>query len=200
MGGAFGQAVVLIINTLGAIYLLAVLLRFLLQAARADFYNPLTQAIVKLTSPLVNPLRRVIPGYRGIDFATLLLALLLNALASAAMITASGFSLVDIGTLVSWAFTGIVSFILNIYFWALVISVVASFIAPFSAHPALLLIHQLLDPLYKPLRRIIPGLGGLDFSPLFLFLGIRVLELMVINPLAARLGMSELVRSLVIGI
>ena len=81
MGGAFGQAVVLIINTLGAIYLLAVLLRFLLQAARADFYNPLTQAIVKLTSPLVNPLRRVIPGYRGIDFATLLLALLLNALA-----------------------------------------------------------------------------------------------------------------------
>ena len=200
MGGAFGQAVVLIITTLGAIYLLAVLLRVLLQAARAEFYNPLTQAIVKQTSPLVNPLRRVIPGYRGIDFATLLLALLLNALASAAMITASGFSLVDIGTLVSWAFTGIVSFILNIYFWALVISVVASFIAPFSAHPALLLIHQLLDPLYKPLRRIIPGLGGLDFSPLFLFLGIRVLELMVINPLAARLGMSELVRSLVIGI
>lgn len=200
MGGAFGQAVVLIINTLGAIYLLAVLLRFLLQAARADFYNPLTQAIVKITSPLVNPLRRVIPGYRGIDFATLILALLLNTLASAAMITASGFALVDIGTLVSWAFTGIVAFLLNIYFWALVISVVASFIAPFSAHPALLLIHQLLDPLYKPLRRIIPGLGGLDFSPLFLFLGIRVLELMVINPLAARLGMSELVRSLVIGI
>ena len=200
MGGAFGQAVVLIINTLGAIYLLAVLLRFLLQAARADFYNPLTQAIVKITSPLVNPLRRVIPGYRGIDFATLVLALLLNTLASAAMITASGFALVDIGTLVSWAFTGIVAFLLNIYFWALVISVVASFIAPFSAHPALLLIHQLLAPLHKPLRRIVPGLGGLDFSPLFLFLGIRVLELMVINPLAARLGMSELVRSLVIGI
>lgn len=200
MGGALGQALVLVINTAGSIFLLALLLRFLLQAARADFYNPVTQAIVRLTSPLVNPLRRVIPGYRGFDFSTLLLALVFNAVATALMILASGFALVDIGTIVSWAFTGLIAFILNIYFWSLVVSVVASFIAPFSAHPALLLIHQLLEPLYKPVRRILPPMGGLDFSPIFLFLGIQILEILVVTPLARSLRINDLVARLVIGI
>jgi YggT family protein len=200
MGGALGQALVLVINTAGSIYLLALLLRFLLQAARADFYNPVTQAIVKLTSPLLNPLRRVIPGYRGFDFASLVLALIVSSIATALMILASGFSLINFGTIISWCFVGLLAFILNIYFWSLVVSVVASFIAPFSTHPALLLIHQLLDPLYSRVRRIIPAMGGLDFSPLFMFLGIQILEILVITPLANNLRMNDLVTRLVIGI
>lgn len=200
MGGSFGQALVLLINSIGGLYILAVLLRFLLQAARADFYNPVTQAIVKITAPLVNPLRRIIPGYRGFDFASLVLALLLNCIATALMITASGFALVPIGTIISWSFVGLVAFILNIYFWSLLISVIASFIAPFSGHPILLLIHQLLDPLYKRVRGIIPAMGGLDFSPLFLFLGIQILEILVVNTLAQNLRMTAQVTRVVIGI
>lgn len=200
MGGALGQALVLVINTAGSIFLLALLLRFLLQAARADFYNPVTQAIVKLTSPLLNPLRRVIPGYRGFDFASLVLALIISSIATALMILASGFSLINIGTIISWCFVGLLAFILNIYFWSLVVSVVASFIAPFSTHPALLLVHQLLEPLYSRVRRILPSMGGLDFSPLFMFLGIQILEILVITPLASNLRMNDLVARLVIGI
>jgi|Laugrespbdmm15sn_2_1035079.scaffolds.fasta_scaffold35150_2 YggT family protein len=200
MGGAFGQALVLVINSLGGILILAVLLRFLLQAARADFYNPLTQAIVKITAPLVTPLRRIIPGFRGLDFATLILALLLNVLATALMILASGYAMMDIGTIVSWAFVGLIALILNIYFWALLISVIASFVAPYSGHPVLLLIHQLLEPFYKRVRSIIPPMGGLDFSALFLFLGIQILEILVVNPLAQNLSMSEQVTRIVIGI
>jgi YggT family protein len=200
MGGALGQALVLIISSLGSLYLLAVLLRFLLQAARADFYNPVTQAIVKFTSPLIVPLRRLIPGYRGLDFATLVLALILNSLFTGLALLAAGFTNVAIGTIISWSFVGIVAFILNIYFWSLLVSVIASFIAPFSGHPVLLLIHQLLEPLYNRVRRILPPMGGLDFSPILMFLGIQVLEILVVTTLRQQLGMGEVVAKLVIGV
>ncbi|MGA0805438.1 MAG: YggT family protein [Pseudohongiellaceae bacterium] len=200
MGGALGQALVLIISSLGSLYLLAVLLRFLLQAARADFYNPVTQAIVKLTSPLVVPLRRIIPGYRGLDFATLVLALILNSLFTGLALLVSGYTSVAIGTIISWSFVGLIAFILNIYFWSLLVSVIASFIAPFSGHPVLLLIHQLLEPLYNRVRRILPPMGGLDFSPILMFLGIQVLEILIVTTLRQQLGMGDVVAKLVIGV
>jgi YggT family protein len=200
MGGAFGEALVLIISSLGSLYLLAVLLRFLLQAARADFYNPVTQTIVKITSPLVVPLRRVIPGYHGFDFSTLMLALLLNSLFTGLALLVSGYTNVAIGTIVAWSFVGLIAFILNIYFWALLVSVIASFIAPFNGHPVLLLIHQLLEPLYNRVRRLLPPMGGLDFSPILMFLGIQVLEILLVTTLRQQLGMGDVVAKLVIGV
>lgn len=200
MGGALGQALVLIITSIGSLYILAVLLRFLLQAARADFYNPVTQAIVKITSPLVVPLRRVIPGFHGFDFATLVLALILNSLCTGLALLVSGYTNVAIGTIIAWSFVGIIAFILNIYFWSLLVSVIASFITPFSGHPVLLLIHQLLEPLYNRVRRILPPMGGLDFSPILMFLGIQVLEILLITTLRQQLGMGDVVAKLVIGV
>ena len=190
MGGAIGQVVVLIVKSLGALFILAVLLRFLLQAVRADFYNPVSQAIVKITSRPLAPFRKLIPGLRGLDFASLVLALVLNTLFTAVMIFAAGFNLPGIGIIVSWAFVGLIAFILNIYYYGLVISVVASFIAPFSGNPILLMIYQILDPIYSRVRRIIPPMGGLDLSPLFIFLGISVLEILLVNPLAQKLSLD----------
>ena len=86
---------------------------------------------------------------------------------------------------------------LNIYFYAMVVQVVASFIAPFSGHPALLLIFQLLQPFYRLAHRIIPPMGGLDFSPLLLMLAIKVVEILVLNPLAVGLRVAP---SVVIGL
>jgi YggT family protein len=197
MSGTLGQVVSLLISSLGSLYILIVLLRFLLQAARADFYNPVSQAIVKLSAPLVTPFRRIIPGWRGFDFATLVLALVLNCLATALLILAAGYALPNIGLIVSWSAVGLVAFVLNIYFYAVLISVIVSFIAPFSAHPVVLVVHQLLEPLYRFIHRVIPPLGGLDFSPLFIFLGIQVVEILVTGPLSARLG---LIPQLVLGI
>jgi YggT family protein len=186
MGSSFGEAALLIISKLGGIYLAAVMLRFLLQAARADFYNPVCQVIVKITSPLVNPLRRVIPGWRRLDIATLILALVLNTLATYGMVLLTGQQL-PVGKAVSWAFVGLLAFTLDLYFYAMVVLVVASFIAPFSGHPVLLLIFQLLQPFYKLAQRIIPPMGGLDFTPLLLMLAIQVIEILVLNPLASGL-------------
>jgi YggT family protein len=189
MGAALAQTLTLIIKSLGGLFLLAVLLRFLLQAVRADFYNPVSQAIVKITAPVLLPFRRVIPGYRGIDFASLVLALVLNSIFTALLILIAGFT-PDIGITVAWAFIGIVGFFLKIYFWSLIISIIASFVAPFSGNPVLLVVYQILEPLYSRIRRIIPPMGGLDLSPIFIFLAINVVEIMVIGTLGRGLRLQ----------
>jgi YggT family protein len=197
MGGSLGQALGLIINSIGGLYILAVLLRFLLQAVRADFYNPVSQAIIKITTPALFPFRKIIPGYRGLDFAALILALVLNSAATALMILAEGFRLPSIGIIVSWSFVGLIAFILNIYFFALIISIIASFVAPFSSNPVLLVVYQILEPIYSRVRRVIPPIGGLDLSPLFIFLAINILEIFLVNYFATHLNLP---RNLVIGI
>ncbi len=200
MSESLGQVVILIVNTVGHLLMLALLLRFLLQATRADFYNPVSQALVKMTAPLLNPLRRVIPPYRNFDLSTLLVALVFGTLASALMIFAAGFVLPGVGTLISWAFLGMVSYILKIYFWGLLIVVIVSWVAPYSGNPALLLIHQILEPLQMLFRKIIPPMGGLDLSPIFIFLGIQVVEIMVVGTLRQGLGLGQQAALFVIGI
>lgn len=200
MGDALSNTLTLIITNLGGLYLLAVLLRFLLQAVRADFYNPVSQAIVKVTAPTLMPFRRIIPGYRGIDFASLVLALALNSVFTAILITLNGYNLPGIGIIVAWSFVGLLQFMLNIYFYSLIISIIASFVAPFSGNPALLVVYQILEPLYSRMRRVIPPMGGFDLSPIFIFLGIQIIEIMVIGTLRRGLGLGQEALRLVIGV
>lgn len=180
--GAIGNVGVLLVQTLGGLYLLAVLLRFLLQIARADFYNPFTQAIVKVTDPAVRIFRRFVPGYRGVDFASLVLAFIVQCIATALLITLSGFAIPGVALLITWSALGLLSFVLNIYFWSMIVSIIASFIAPFSAHPALSLIRQLTEPLMAPFRRLLPSMGGLDLSPIFVFLALQIIRTVLIMP------------------
>ena len=86
------EALIYIIQTLGSLYLLIVLLRFILQLVRADFYNPLSQFIVKATQPLVKPLRRIIPGFAGLDLASLVLAILVQLLLMVITLTLMGYN------------------------------------------------------------------------------------------------------------
>tara|TARA_R110000824_G_scaffold336_8_gene2192 strand:- start:35588 stop:36184 length:597 start_codon:yes stop_codon:yes gene_type:complete len=188
MSNSLSQVLLLIINTLGGLYIFTVLVRFLLQAARADFYNPISQSIVKITAPLLNPLRKFIPGYKGIDFASLVLALLLNTIAtSLLLLIAGGFGIVALGTILAWSFIGLLAFILKIYKYGLLISIIASWIAPYNGNPALLLIQQILDPIMKRVHKVIPPMGGLDFSPIFVFLAIQVVETLLIQGIAQSL-------------
>jgi YggT family protein len=187
MGSAFAEALIFIVSNLGGLYLIAVMLRFLLQAARADFYNPLCQTIVKVTAPLRNPLQRVIPSWKRLDLASLVLALLLNAAFTAVMVYGTG-SALSFGQLVSWGLVGLLSLTLDIYFYAMLVVIIASFFSPVSGHPVLLLTYQLLQPFYKIAHRILPPMGGLDLSPLLLMLAIKVVEILVVTPLASGLN------------
>ena len=200
MGSSVGQVVVLLVNTLGGLVVLALLLRFLLQASRADFYNPVTQSLVKLTGPLLKPARRIIPSWRNFDLASLVLTLIFSTLATTLMIFSAGFVLPGIGTLLSWSFLGMVSLILKIYFWGLLVSIIASWVAPHSGNPALMLVQEILDPVQSLVRKVLPPMGGLDFSPIFIFLGIKVLEIMIVDTLRNGLGLGPQAAMYVIGI
>jgi YggT family protein len=181
------QAGMLVINTLVGLYLLVVVLRFLLQLVRADFYNPVSQFLVKATNPLLIPLRKFIPGWGGIDIASLVLALLIQAIAIVLILLLNGIQ--PPLQVALWAAIGVLSLLLKIYFWGLLITVIASWIAPGSYNPVLILINQILEPAIKPIRKIMPDMGGIDLSPIIAFLLIQVLEILVIKGLAQASGM-----------
>lgn len=177
------DAAIFIIKTLGSLYLLIVLLRFILQLVRANFYNPLCQFIVKATQPLLKPLRRVIPSMFGLDMSSLVLALIVQMVLIAVILALKGF-MVDWVLLVPWALIALFSLFLNILFYAMIISVILSWVAPGSHNPGAELVAQITEPVLAPFRRIIPNLGGLDISPIFAFIVIQLLQSWLIPRLA----------------
>lgn len=169
----------LLVNSLGSLVILVFILRFLLQLVRADFYNPISQFIVKASNPVLIPVRRVVPGYGGMDVASLVLAYAAQVLMLAMLYWVAGhFALPWLDILVVAPFK-LILLILNIYFWGLIIVVVASWVAPNSYNPALILVNQIIEPAMRPIRRFMPDLGGLDLSPIIMFLGIQVAEILV---------------------
>ncbi|MEQ3695285.1 MAG: YggT family protein [Alcanivorax sp.] len=186
------QAGLLLINSIGSLVLLVIVLRFLLQLVRADFYNPMSQMIVKFTNPLLIPLRRIIPGFGGLDVASLVLALAAQYLLIVLVLMIAGFGMnLPFVAMIGWAAVGLGSLLLNIYFWGLLIVIIASWIAPNSYNPALILINQIIDPVMRPIRTRMPDLGGLDLSPMVLMLGIKVIEILVLYPLTTVLGIPS---------
>lgn len=171
------NALATVFSALGGLYLLAILLRFLLQLARADFYNPVSQAVVRVTDPMVRVFRTFIPGYRNLDFAALALAFVVEGIAIYVLFLLYGASVPGIGFVVTWSVLGVVYFIINIYWYAIIASIIMSFVMLFSGnmnpHPILMLVWQLTDPVMAPFRKIIPPMGGLDFSPIFVFILLR---------------------------
>ena len=121
------QAGLLLINSIGSLVLLVIVLRFLLQLVRADFYNPMSQMIVKFTNPLLIPLRRIIPGFGGLDVASLVLALAAQYLLIVLVLMIAGFGMnLPFVAMIGWAAVGLGSLLLNIYFWGLLIVIIAS--------------------------------------------------------------------------
>lgn len=180
------EALIYIIQTLGSLYLLIVLLRFILQLVRADFYNPLSQFIVKATQPLVTPLRRVIPGFAGLDLASLVLAILVQLLLMVITLTLMGYNVGGfILQLLVWSLIGVTSLFLKVFFFAMIISVILSWVAPGSYNPGAQLVNQICEPLLAPFRKLLPNLGGLDISPIFAFITINLIDRFVIGGLAA---------------
>jgi YggT family protein len=174
---ALNDILVYLIQTLLGLFLLAMLLRFLLQLVRADFYNPICQFLVKVSNPLVLPLRKVIPGYAGLDLASLLLAVLLQLLAIVAILLLSGNGIPSLPLLLIWSILGVISLLVNIYFFALLAMIILSWVAPGSNHPAIYLLYQITEPVMAPLRKLLPPMGGLDFSPILVFVLINIIQI-----------------------
>jgi YggT family protein len=190
------QAALYVLQTIGSLYLMIVLLRFILQLVRADFYNPLSQFAVRATQPLLKPLRRIIPSVAGLDVASLLLALLVQLVLTAlTLLLVYGTAGTPVQMLI-WSLIGVTALFVNIFFYALIISVILSWVAQGSHNPAAMLVNQLCEPLLMPFRRLLPSLGGLDLSPIFAFMAIKLLDMLVIQNMVKMTGMPDALRLL----
>ena len=194
--GAINEIFGYLVQTLISLYLMAMLLRFLLQLVKADFYNPISQFLVKITNPVVVPLRRVIPGYGGLDLSSLLLSILLQLLAIVALLLLNGLALPNPGLLLLWAVLGVIGLLVNIYFFALLAMIILSWVAPGSNHPAIHLLYQVTEPVMAPFRKALPPMGGMDFSPILVFILINVIQI-DLRHMAAGVGLHP---ALVIGL
>ena len=191
MTANFANTGVFLVQTFFGLYLILVLVRFLMQVSRVDYYNPICQVVVRLTDPAIKPLKKVLPSIWVIDFATLIVALLVQVVAISLVMLLTG-NLIFHPTYIGWALVGLASMILDIYFFALIAMVIGSWIAPYSNHPAMSLIIQLTDPICAPARKLLPPMGGLDFSIILVFVFITLIDtFLVIQPLAIALGIPS---------
>lgn len=174
----FDHAGIYLVQTLGNLYILVVLLRFLLQLSGANFYNPISQFLVKATHLPSKPIRTVLPTYKSFDLASLTLAILVKVVVTLIVmgISGSGFSP---ATLLVWSVLSIISLILEIYFYGLIAVIIISWVAPHSNHPAVSLLQQLMEPVMAPFRKILPPMGGIDLSPIFLILVINLIRIFI---------------------
>lgn len=191
------QIGILTVQTLGGLYILIIMLRFLLQIARADFYNPVSQFIVKATNPLLLPLRRVVPGLWGLDLACLLLAILVE-FGTIYLSTLFAVGFINPLPALAWAVLGLVSLAIYIFFACMIIMIILSFVAPNTRQPLALLAVQLVRPICAPFQRLIPPMGGIDISPVFVFLVLNIARVLVEQG-AAAIGLAGSLRHLVPG-
>ncbi|MFP1723240.1 YggT family protein [Lonsdalea quercina] len=164
-----------LVKTLIDLYVMVLLLRIWMQWSRSDFYNPLSQFVVKLTQPIVGPLRRIIPSLGPIDSASLLLAFLLTTLKYPLLllIQVGALSLSPMNLLV-----GLLSLLKSagyLVFWMVIIRSLMSWISQ-GRSPVDYLLYQLTEPLMAPIRRILPAMGGLDFSAMVVILILYLLN------------------------
>ena len=149
--------------------------RFLLQACRVDFYNPISQGIVKATDVFLKPVRLIIPGYKNLDLAAFMAAILAHVIMLVAL-AAINQAYLGWLSIVGQSVLSVILMHLFIIKWSILIAIIASWIAPGNYHPALALLSQITEPVLAPARRLLPALGGLDLSPILVFLILGVVE------------------------
>ena len=158
-------------------YLLIVILRIWLQMARADFYNPFSQFVVKATNPVLVPLRRVIPGLGGLDLASIVFALIIACLKFVILLQLNGGQL-------DFTYLPLVAALLVLkkagvaLFWVMIIRAILSWVSQ-GRHPIEYIMAQLTEPLLAPIRRFIPAMGGLDLSMIVAFVALSFLNLLM---------------------
>ncbi len=169
------HAIVFIVRTLAQLYLLLLLLRFWLPWLRADFRNPIAQGILRFTSPVVIPLRRFVPSIRRLDTATVLVAFVVQFVTLLVLFAILGVPLPHPVPIAVTAVIELVILSLNLFFFAILIRVILSWVAPHQYNPITALVATLSEPVLRPFRRVIPAIGGLDISPVFALILVQAL-------------------------
>lgn len=191
MGGSYiGNAATFVIETIFSLYILIVMLRLLLQLVRADFYNPVSQGIVRVTQPPLKALRRVIPGVGGVDLASVVLLLALQMIELWLVLLVLGRDAALAG-LVMLSIARLLELLIYVFMFAILALVILSWVQPNAYNPVVGLINSIAAPLMRRARRLLPPMGGLDLSPIVVLLLLGVLLRLLVAPLE-HLGASLL--------
>lgn len=177
------NALLFTVQTIFSIYISIVLIRFMLQLVRAQFYNPIAQFVVKATNPILVPLRKVVPGFFGIDWASVVLALTLQSIALFLTLLIKGFtvplSLTSISGLVIWSAGELTDICLLILLFATFILIISSWVHGNRYNDVTILCEQVTAPLFNPVRKVIPNVGMLDFSAMVVVFLIVLMRLLI---------------------
>ena len=168
-----------LISTLFSLYILSVMLRFLLGTVRADFYNPVSQFLVRITNPVLVPLRKIIPSIGKFDTAAVVLMIALQLL-SLILVTLLRGGGVPVASLVIVTLAELVSLAINVFIFAIIVQIILSWINPGTYTSVTSLLYSLTSPVLRPIQKLIPPLSGIDLSPLFALLGLQVLRMLVL--------------------
>jgi YggT family protein len=180
--------VVFLIDTLFSLYILAVVLRFLLQWIRADFYNPVSQFLVKITHPPLRIMRRFIPAVGRVDSSSLLLALLLQMLANFSILAVKGLS-ISFVALTLLSFTDLLKLLMDIFVYAIFAGALLSWFAPGNYGSVSSILYSLTEPLLSVCRKVLPDMGGIDLSPLVALVLLQLAKMMILPPLQQLAGL-----------
>lgn len=170
---------VFLIDTLFDIYIAILLIRFLLQYVGADFYNPISQFIVKATQKPVFIARRFIPGFRGLDLATLVLVLVFILIKLTILYAIGGIQPSIVGIVIQGLYD-LIQLIIDIFIFAIFVQAILSWINPDPYNPVSGLLRSLTSPILSPIRKHLPAMGGFDFSPIIALIGLMFIKRVIL--------------------
>jgi YggT family protein len=167
-----------LVETLIGLVLTVLLLRILLEAVRADWYNPVCQALIKITDPLVKPVSKLTPRAGKVNLAAIIVLYILQVVGLLILYLLAG-QAPDPLVLALLAVMRLVRLLLVVYMVLIIATVIVSWIGQSVRHPIIPLLFQLTDPVLAPIRRVLPDLGGFDLSPLVALIGIQFLIILL---------------------
>ena len=187
MGGNYlAQATIFLVELFFDIFILAFFLRYLFMIIRVDLTNPLSALIIKITNPFLKPLRGTIPGYLGIDWSSILVLVLAQAIEIILVTLIISGVAPALSGLIILTIAHLLRMILYIYLFVILIQVIMSWLNPNTYNPITAIMYQISEPILKPIRRLVPSAGGLDFSPFIILVIINLLMMLIISPLMDR--------------
>ncbi|AAO91573.2 YggT family protein [Coxiella burnetii] len=180
---AFTNPGIFLVGLIFDLYIIILMLRLLMQKLGASYYNPISQVVIRLTNIFVSPLQRIIPGFKGFDLAIVLLLVLLEFIQVLLLLWLRAGWLPKFSGLVIIVIATLGNKFLNLYFYAIILRVVMSWIASLQHNPIAEIIFLITEPLMRPIRRLIPSIAGFDFSPIVLLILLQLISILVFRPL-----------------
>lgn len=177
------NAAVFLIDAIGSLVILVFMLRFLLEFLGITQSNPLSVFIGKVTGPVVNPIGRFIPRYKGFNTACFVSIFLLQAVLIVLIALVAYSMFPKVGGLALWSLGEVFKLLVNVFFFSIIIMIIISWVNPHTYNPIVSVLHQLTEPLMAPARRLIPPIGGLDISPIPVILFLELSKIIIAHPM-----------------